>query len=375
MTRRSQPEAFDPNGPSLAWPTVVLGSARKRSRPFWALVVVTLMAVIGVFDYRAPFEVSFLVFYLFPVAIAVVTLGGTAGAAAAAISVAVSLAGDIAGGAHFANRLAPWWNALIVWVTYLLVVWLLTALKSAYARLLANQRELEDRVRERTAALTEEIAERKRLERAVLEIGERERRSIGHDLHDGLGQHLTGTALAVQMLANRLESFHPAEAAEARKAVAFIERAIDQTRELAKGLLGAEVEPDALVAALSELAASAQDRFRLACVFTCEDEINLEGNGTASHVYHIAQEALRNAARHSGASRVDIVLAADEGGISLRVSDNGRGLPPAGARAEGLGLRIMAHRAALIGAQFAVGAPPGGGTVVSCGRIAAAPPP
>lgn len=359
---------LDPDDKSLARPPAVFALAQRQSRTIWTLVVVALVAIIGVLDYCAPFEVSFLIFYLFPVAIAVVTMGRAAGAATAVASLAVSIIGDIAGGAHYASRLAPWWNALIVLATYLVVVWLLAALKSSHAKLIDAQRELEIRVRQRTAALSEEIAERKKLEIAVLEIGDRERRSIGHDLHDGLGQFLTGTALAVQMLADRLEAHHAAEAVEARKAVAFIEQAIEHTRRMAKGLLLAEVEPDALIPVLSELAASVADQFHIVCEFKCDDEINVEEGGTANHFYFIAQEAVRNAVRHGKPSRVDILLAEANGRISLTVSDDGAGLPPPAGRGQGLGLRVMAHRAAIVGAEFSIGARPGGGTLVSCQR-------
>lgn len=354
----------------MTWLAAVFAPARRRSRIFWTLVVLALVAIIGIFDYYAAFEVSLLVFYLFPVSIAVVTMGRAAGAAIAAVSLAVSLLGDIVGGAHYSNRLAPWWNALIVLSTYLVVVWLLAALKSSYTNLLGTQRELEDRVRQRTAALTEEIAERERLEKAVLEISERERRRIGHDLHDGLGQYLTGTALAVQLLADRLEAHHAEEAAEARKAVGFIEQAIGQTRGLARGLLLAEIERDALVPALLELAASVAEQFHVTCEFKCEGEFNLEENGVASHLYRIAQEAARNAVRHGEARRVDIVLTAEEDAVSLTIRDDGIGLAPLAGRGQGLGLRIMAHRAAMIGGEFAINPLPGGGTLVSCRRNA-----
>ena len=136
---------LDPDDKSVTWLTAVFASAQQRSRTFWFLLVAALVVVIGVLDYYAAFEISFLVFYLFPIAIAVVTLGRTEGASTAVVSLAVSLIGDIAGGAHYVDRLAPWWNALILLATYLIVVWLLAALKSSYTKLLATQRELETR--------------------------------------------------------------------------------------------------------------------------------------------------------------------------------------------------------------------------------------
>ena len=96
--------------------------------------------------------------------------------------------------------------------------------------------ELEIRVRQRTVALTEEMAGRERLEKDVLEISEREQRRIGHDLHDGLGQHLTGTALAGQVLAERLTAHAMSESEDAERIVGLIEDAIELTRSLARGL-------------------------------------------------------------------------------------------------------------------------------------------
>jgi signal transduction histidine kinase len=231
---------------------------------------------------------------------------------------------------------------------------------------------MEERVRQRTASLTDEIAERVRLERAVLEITERERRAIGHDLHDGLSQHLTGTALVAQALCGSLASRSPEDAAEAGKIVGLIEQGIEQTRRLAKGLLLAEIERDGLVTALQGLAANLRGQSRVACEFTCSAAVSLEESGTATHLFRIAEEATRNAVRHGRATRVAIDLRIEPEGIALSVEDNGSGLPLAPSRGHGLGLRIMAHRAAIIGATLSVDSPRAGGTRVTC-RLPLAP--
>jgi signal transduction histidine kinase len=273
--------------------------------------------------------------------------------------VATWLSGDFAAGAHFANPFVPMWYAVIALVTYLVVVWLLSSL-------IALQRELEARVRMRTAALTDEIGERVRLEKVILEITERERRAIGHDLHDGLSQHLTGTALVAQALVRRLASHSAAEAAEMENIVALIEKGIEQTRSLAKGLLLAEIERDSLEAALGELAATIRTQSGTACVFTCAAPVSLDENGTATHLFRIAEEATRNGLRHGRATRIVMDLRAENGTLVLSVADDGSGLPARSERGEGLGLRIMAHRAAMIGAAFSVEAQLSGGTMVVC---------
>ncbi len=376
MDKLSHPTTNRMKDKPLPWLSAMLTtSVHRHSRWYWALVVAGLVLVIGALDYFTGYEASVMVFYLLPVAIAVVTMGWVGGVVTAVVSMAISLIGDIAAGAHYQDPLTPWWNALIVLATYLVVVWLLATLISINAKLQAVHRELEERVRQRTEALTLEIAERERLEKAVLEIGRRERTSIGQELHDGLGQYLTGTALAGKILADKLEARQAGEAADARKVVEFVEQAIEQTRGLAKGLLLAEIERQNLAAELTELAKATEDQHQIVCTFRSQGEINLSENDVATHFYRIAQEAVRNAVRHARARAIEITLAADNDGLVLSISDDGNGLPSPEARGQGLGLRIMAHRAAIIGAKFTIETPPEGGTLISCRYRYAGPTP
>ncbi len=337
----------------------ILSPADPAKRRRWAGAVVLLILVIGALDFLLGFELSIFVFYFLPVSLAVATLGWRAGVTAAVASVATWLVGDFAAGAHFANPLIPWWNALIVLVTYLVVVWLLSSL-------LALQREMEERIRQRTAALTDEIAERERLEKEILEVSERERRAVGRDLHDSLCQHLTGTALAGQVLGEKLEARQVPEAGDAKKIVALIEEAIDETRGLAKGLMLVQIEDDGLLAALEELASATSGRFRIECLFRFDAGVVVSDNTTASHLFRICQEAVRNAVRHGAAKRIEIILLEKSDGIQLTITDNGTGLPAEEHRHRGMGLRIMAHRAAMIGATFSIVAQSEGGTMVVC---------
>ncbi len=341
------------------WRRILAASPGPERRRRTMAATFAVVGVIGVVDYLTGFELSLLVFYIIPVAMAVAAAGWRFGTVTAVLSVATWLGGDFAAGAHFANPFVPVWNALIALGTYLIVVWLL-------ASVIALHREMEERVRQRTAALTDEIAERVRLEKAVLEITERERRAIGHDLHDGLSQHLTGTALVAQALGSRMAAGSPGEAAEVRTIVGLIEQGIEQTRSLAKGLLLAEIERDGLVTALRELAAKTRGQFRVDCEFACPAAISLDESGTATHLYRIAEEATRNAIRHGRCRRVGLDLAVQGASLVLSVRDDGSGLPPPASRGQGLGLRIMAHRAAIIGATLSLDAPAGGGTFVTC---------
>ena len=306
------------------------------------------------------FETSLLVFYFLPVCLAVALRGRWFGVGTAVASVVTWTAGDYAAGAHFSNSLVPWWNALIALGTYLVLIWLLS-------NLLALQAQLEDRVRQRTAALQNEIAERERLEKILLETSERERRSIGRDLHDGLGQHLTGTAVTGQILLEKLRERGAPEADDVQRLVTLIAAGIAQTRSLAKGLLIAEISPEGLPAALQELAAMTTEQFRVNCRFEGGAIAPQLAGGAATHLYRIAFEGVRNAVKHARSQQIVITLAQSASGdLTLMVRDDGSGLPPTGMRGEGLGLRIMPHRAQIIGASFAIESPEGGGTVMTC---------
>ena len=117
---------------------------------------------------------------------------------------------------------------------------------------------------------------------------------------------------------------------------------------------------------MRELAADVSTQYRIACEFHQEGECEIPGKGAAGHLLRIAQEAVRNAARHGHAPRIEIALTGRPAGVELIVRDHGRGLPPAGARNDGLGLRIMAHRAQIMNAEFNIEAHPAGGTLVRC---------
>jgi signal transduction histidine kinase len=340
------------------WRDMLLSSDPRKRRRLAAATLV-LMAIIGVLDFLLGFEVSLRAFYFLPVVLGTAALGWRFGVVMSGIGVVTSVVGDLAAGAQYSNWVIPWWNALIALSTYLVIVWLFTTVRGL-------QLEMQERVRQRTAALTAEIAERERLEKILLDISERERANIGRELHDNLGQHLTGTAFAGQVLGEKLQALGLSEQADAWKIVALIEEGIEKTRHLAKGLLLEEIQRDGLVDALRELAAETSRQFHVACEFQLEGECHVAGSGVALHLLRIAQEAVRNGVRHGKAQPLGSRLAGRPDGLELRVQDDGPGLPPPGGRGAGLGLRIMAHRAQIIGGEFFIEAPPGGGTVVRC---------
>ncbi len=339
--------------------TGLLDFAKKRSRRMLFGAALVIVLVVGLADYLTGFEIVFSVFYLIAVALAAWFVGKGAGVVISILSVLAWLAGDWVAGVHYAEPSVVIWNGAIALVFYLVVVWLLSSLRSLHL-------ELEERVRLRTAALTQEIAERERLEMEIMQVSEREQWRIGRDLHDNLCQHLTGTALAGQVLGEKLAAKALPESADAAKIVALVEDGITLARTLARGIAPVEMEAEGLQAALQELAANLTKLSKITCVFDCDAQISINDAATATHLYRIAQEAVGNAMRHGKPRRIDISLADRGGRLTLTVEDDGVGLPETRQKHQGLGTRIMAHRAAMIGGTFSIEPNPTGGTSVEC---------
>ena len=333
----------------------------RRSQGLFVGISLAIVISVGLVDYASGWELSFSVFYLLALGLATWFVGRRFAFLIAILSVAVSLTGDLLVGGRYANHLVPWWNASILLAFYTVVVMLLANLRSLYEG-------LEAQVRQRTATLTQEIADRERLERELLEVSEREQRRIGHDLHDSLGQHLTGAALAGQVLGVKLALRGLPEAQDANKVVELVEEGIGLTRKLAKGLHPIEMEASGLMQALEELAATSSELLKVSCRFECDSPVLVREPSTSMHLYRIAQEAISNAVKHGRARNLTLQLEPLEEGVALRIKDDGSGLPDplTGDLGPGMGMRIMKHRARMIGASFEARRDPPGGTLVTC---------
>ena len=208
-------------------------------------------------------------------------------------------------------------------------------------------------------------AERRRLELEILAISERERHTIGADLHDNLGQQITALELMCAGLKEDAAP-HPALARGLGSMGKSLREAIAQTRFLARGLVPVAPRPDALQDELTELARRTHARGRVRCSFECPKSVALADAFVAGHLYRIAQEAMNNAVKHARAHRILLRLAEEDGVLVLEIADNGRGLPKSGRKARGLGLRVMQHRASVIGAELTVETGLRGGVTVTC---------
>jgi signal transduction histidine kinase len=223
-------------------------------------------------------------------------------------------------------------------------------------------------------AVVRDATQRRQMEKEIVEISNRTQARIGQDLHDGLGQHLTGITFLCKALERKLADKALPEAAEAGEIGQMVLQALTQTRNLARGLFPVELESGGLVAALHELAETVQEMFNIACELECDEAVAIENASLATNLFRIAQEAINNAVKHGKAKRVVISLRA-EGDLTLfSIADDGVGFPVAASQSKGLGLRIMTYRAQRIGGTLEVRPHEHGGTVVSCSfRASAAP--
>jgi len=211
-----------------------------------------------------------------------------------------------------------------------------------------------------------DITGRKRLEREILEISDREQRRIGHDLHDGLCQHLAGIEMMSQVLEQKLSPQSRDAAKRAGDIAKNVREAISQTRSLARGLSPVTLESEGLGSALHELAVNTEKMFNVECRFDGDLRVSLPNHAIATHLFRLAQEAVSNAIKHGKAGRIDIQFRADPRRVHLKVSDNGRGFRKNALKSKGMGLRIMKSRAGMMDGTLTIEPNPAGGTSVIC---------
>jgi two-component system CheB/CheR fusion protein len=210
-----------------------------------------------------------------------------------------------------------------------------------------------------------DISRRKELEREVVEIASLQQQRIGQDLHDSVGQELTALNLLARDLADTLRT-DPANASMLlERMIQGLQRGQQELRAVLRGLLPVAVDTEGLMASLADLADRIQQEGKVTCAFDCPQSVAVADNLAATHLYLIAQEAVHNAVKHAQARNLRITLRADEV-LSLRVQDDGIGMPAPAAENEGLGLRIMRNRAALLGGILTIEPSQPRGTVVTC---------
>jgi signal transduction histidine kinase len=224
--------------------------------------------------------------------------------------------------------------------------------------------------------LNKEMQEAERLEREVMNISEKERLSIGRDLHDDLGPHLIGIEVLVKVLQGKLRERGLAENELAGKIRSLTKEAIGKTRALARGLCPVTIDSQALKNSLEELLDNVTTLFHIDCRLDCTCPVEFPDNAIATHLYYILHEGVHNAVKHGQARHVVVRIRQHDGRYRLIVDDDGVGIdtrqrPPADGA--GMGLRIMGFRAKKIGARLAVGTHAGGGTRIQIDFYEAGP--
>ena len=214
--------------------------------------------------------------------------------------------------------------------------------------------------------MVRDITERTQLEREVVSIEERERIRIGRDLHDGLGQELTGISLGLQTLSQKLSREESPHLEAVRSLTNMVQKSISDTKRIARLLSPGFSESIGLSAALRALAGEINRHTGVRCRAHCSSNNDIRDSATGIHVYRIAQECINNALKHSGAGSIDLNFRRDEDSFILEVLDDGVGIPRERGRAEGMGLKSMRYRARMLHGRLEVTPRKEGGTRVLC---------
>ena len=217
----------------------------------------------------------------------------------------------------------------------------------------------------RIYGIVQDVTERKQLEASLLEAANLEQQKLGRELHDGLGQELTGISLLLQGMAPRVKASDPSLAQPLDRLSALLSSAIASTRRLAHGLAPVSSGRGGLEGALRVLAGQVTAGSGIPVAIEADRGRPLAlGEVAGSHLYRIAQEALNNAVRHADPSRIVLRLDTSVERLRLEVEDDGRGMPEPASSEAGMGLRSMRYRAQSLGGALVIGRPPGGGTRV-----------
>lgn len=228
--------------------------------------------------------------------------------------------------------------------------------------------EVIDGDRRTFTGIIRDLSERRQLELEMLDVSEREQQRIGHELHDGLCQELSGISFAVRALQQKAEVYQSVDPAEVATVTSLLQDAVRHTRGLARGLRPVDPQPNGLYVALGQLAIDESERLGISCRFEAPDIVEVRPPSTATHLYRIVQEAVREAVDYGKADRVVIALAQRRRSIVVSITDNGTRLSEDGRyRHDMMVIRMMQHRSRVIGAKLQLSEGPGGrGVRVIC---------
>ncbi len=215
-------------------------------------------------------------------------------------------------------------------------------------------------------AIKNDISYEKEMEKKVLNVREMEQRRIGQDLHDGIGQELTGLAFMTKTLANRLEKQDLPEKEDARRLLHQLNTAIGHVRSISYNLYPSRLENAGLEEALRDLIDNFREYYEVTCILDIRGSLSNIEYEKNIHIYRIIQEAVNNAIRHGKAGRIEVSITRLHDELHLSVKDDGVGISSLSNARKGLGIYGMASRASFLNATFDIRSSPNAGTDVSC---------
>ena len=328
-------------------------TAKMRANPLWiSLVVPVLLTVsLGWLDQITSWEVSWFIFYAFPIILAVWWSGFSGGMIVAIAAGAVWWVANKHSN-PYATQMGYTWAMINREFYFCVVVFAVNAVR---------------RRQDADAAHIQMLEERRQLELDILKVSEHEQQRIGQDLHDGLCQQLAAIGCAVHALAQELHSHQMPAAKDATLVEEAVKQAVTDARDLARGIFPVHVDDGGFTAALKELASNTSRLTGVSIDVQQSGEIQIGRPEVAMHLYRIAQEALANAVRHGRAREIVIAVNRSDDVLELRMEDDGVGMGESKSRVgAGMGLRTMRYRAQNVGATFEITPRNAGGTCVCC---------
>lgn len=328
-------------------------TVKMRERPLRVslLAPMLLSVTIGWLDHITGWEISWFIFYAFPIILAVWWSGVSGGMAVAIVSGGV------------------WWVAnkhANPYTTQMGYAWAMISREFYFCVLVFAVNAVRSK-QDADAAHIQMLEERRQLELDIIRVSEHEQQRIGQDLHDGICQQLAAIGCAVHALSEELRSQQLPAAEDATLVEEAVQQAAADARDLARGIFPVHVDATGFSTALKELAGNTSRLTGVSIVIKEIGEIQIDRPKVAMHLYRIAQEAVANAVRHGGAREIVITLSRLGDVLELRLEDDGVGMaadkPLMGV---GMGLRTMRYRAQSVGATFEITPRLGRGTCVCC---------
>ena len=335
----------------------IIGFHARLSKKAILGEALVLVIVVGYIDYITGYEVTIFPFYAIPIVLALWFVGWWTGVLISIVSAFAWWWADTASGHPYSSEWLQIWDTIVRLMFFCLIVAAWDGLR---------------RQRDANHARIELLERSQKLEQEIVNISERERQTIGRDLHDDLGQYLVAIGFATNALQKELEKEAPERARAASQIADQVNNAVVHTRNLARGLSPVDQNEMGLELALDQLAFSASALSGISCSFIYDGDGMIPDGTRDLNLYRIAQEALNNAMKHAQAKVIVIALESEGESISLRISDDGVGFEAGRKEGNGMGLNIMHYRARTIGGVLEIQSNSPAGTVVSCTIDAAA---